>query len=402
MSNFWSLVKFEYKKIIVKKSFIGAVIIMLFVAIVGMISPYFSTGTSRNGHSLSGAKNQKLNKEAQQSVAGYVDDEMIAAVIAKNVEARDNIDEDGDYEWDIYNSNIRPYNTLRDNLIRVLSPVNNSNFENFNSLDNASGIDFYSLRTKLLEDTLKAANCPQKEIDKSLELNATVQTPFYQDYAGGYSTFLIRIKTCTIFFIVCIAMCIAPVFSGEYVQKTDALILTTKYGKSKMIIAKIVAAISFSLIFLLAALLIAAICTLGLYSWTGANVSFQYYDFLSVADITMLQAVIIYCLAVLCVAVVISAITLLCSSRLSPFATIVTVILILFSGMFLNIPMENLRMLNYLFQAKVVLGLVFDQRLADLFGVYMLPYHFIPIICFVGTIIFIPFAYRNFKNHQVK
>lgn len=402
MNNFWSLVKFEYKKIFVKKSFIVAVVIMLFIATFGMVGPYFISKAYENGQLISSSEYQKIERESQQSVAGYVDDEMIADIIAKNVEARDKIDEKGVYKWDIYNSNIRPYNALRENLISILSPASHRDFENFNSLDNAYGIDFYGLRTKLLEDKLTLSKYSQKEIDKTLELNANVKTPFYQDYAAGYRNFLRVIKTCSIFFVVCIVMCIAPIFSGEYTQKTDAIVLTTKYGKSKMIFVKIFTAMSFSLIFMFTALFISAICTFSIYSLTGANVSFQFFDFLNVANITMLQAVIIYCLIVLCVTVLISAIIMILSSKLSPFATVITMLLIMFSGIFFNVPIENLRMLNYLFPTKILLGLVFDQRLADFFGVYMLPYHLIPIICLIDATILIPFAYHNFKYHQVR
>ena len=52
-----------------------------------------------------------------------------------------------------------------------------------------------------------------------------------------------------------ISICIAPIFAGEYQNRTDALLLATKHGKNKLISAKIMA--SFIIIFLTAFLLTA-------------------------------------------------------------------------------------------------------------------------------------------------
>lgn len=47
------------------------------------------------------------------------------------------------------------------------------------------------------------------------------------------------------FAVLAVCIVIAPVFSGEYQAGTDAVILSGKYGKTRLITAKILAALLF-------------------------------------------------------------------------------------------------------------------------------------------------------------
>ena len=47
------------------------------------------------------------------------------------------------------------------------------------------------------------------------------------------------------FALLAICIVIAPVFSGEYQAGTDAVILSAKYGKTKLVTAKIAASLLF-------------------------------------------------------------------------------------------------------------------------------------------------------------
>ena len=71
-----------------------------------------------------------------------------------------------------------------------------------------------------------------------------VGEPLAYGYAGGWSDVL----ACLGFFaFAMVAVCIAltPVFSGEYQDRTDAVLLSSRYGRSKLVAAKIVAALAF-------------------------------------------------------------------------------------------------------------------------------------------------------------
>lgn len=403
MNNFWTLVGFEYKKIINRKSFIIATLITIFMLTFCMIANIFMSSRYENGNFVTAHDYEKTERELQHNVAGYINSQMITDVISKNVEVRDKADENGVYEDSIYNSNIRSYNSLRSHLARILSPIQAFDFENFNRLNSAEGIDFYELRTKLLEDKLTLANLAPKEIEQILKLNANLNNPFYMDYHSGYSNFLTMMSILSVFILLALCICIAPVFADEFQKKTDAIILSSKYGKSKLITAKIFTSITFSLSFTVAALAIALITTFSIYGIAGGDVSFQVWELLSVYPLTMAKALLIYCLIIICVSLLISAVCLVLSANFSTLTTITTLMMLLIGGMFFSIPLESLRTLNYLLPAKMIDStFIFSERLVSVFGMYLKPYLLIPILCFLIIVILLPLSYKCFKNHQVE
>lgn len=392
MHNFWTLVAFEYKKIIKRKSFIIAVIIMIFASTFCMVGDILMHGYAY----------EKTERELQHSVAGYIDNAMITDVILKNVEVRDKIDENGNYEVEVYDNNIRPYHTLRSYIARINSPVEFFDFENFNRLDNAEGIDFYELRTKSLHDKLTLANIDEKEINHTLELNSKLENPFYIDYYSGYEKFLFMMSTSSVFILLALSMCIAPIFADEFQMKTDAVILSSKYGKNKLITAKMFTTISFSLFFIIAALVIALATIFLVYGTYGGNVSYQVSKLYSVYPLTMAQAVLIYCIIILATSLLISALCLLLSAKYSAFTTITTLMLVLIGSMFFNIPLESLRTFNFILPAKMMNeSYIFSERLVSFCGMYLKPYHFIFAFCFFLIVILLPLSYKSFKNHQI-
>lgn len=396
MNSFFTLVGFEYKKILKRKSFVIAIFIMVLMSTFCMVGDIIM-----NGYSY-----EKTQRELEHGAAGYIDSKMISNVISKNVAIRDKIDESGVYsgneEDDFYSSNVRPYHSIRSYLARVLSPIQYFDFENFNRLDSAEGINFYELRTKSLEDKLTLEGVNAKETEQTLQHNSKLETPFYMDYYSGYSEFLITMSTSSVFVILALCICIAPIFSDEFQMKTDAVILSAKYGKSKLITAKIFTSTTFSLLFTIAALALALITTFSVYSFTGADVSFQVWKLYAVYPLSMAKALLIYCCVILCVSLLISAVSLLLSANFSSFATITTLMMLLIGGMFFAIPFESLRTFNFLLPAKMLdYTFVFSDRLAFVFGMYLKPYLFIPILCFFMTVIFLPLSYKSFKNHQV-
>lgn len=87
------------------------------------------------------------------------------------------------------------------------------------------------------------------QVDQLLNMYEQVQVPFYFDYYDGWermsSSFSIFLALVVSAIIV---ISLSPVFSDEYSQKTDAIILTTKYGKNKVIVAKLISSFIFTLV----------------------------------------------------------------------------------------------------------------------------------------------------------
>lgn len=393
MNNFCSLVSFEYKKILKRRSFILAVAILLFVCTFCVVGPLV---TGDNGF-------ERKEKELISSVAGYFDDEMIADVIEKNIEANAVVDKQGNYPLNIYEKNVGPYNYIRSRLAIALSQSDEVTFKELDALKPTDKVDYYGLRTQKIIERANAKGYSDKELEKTLSLNSKISTPFYYDYANGYDMFLFMMSTSSIFVLFAAAICIAPIFSEEYSRKTDAIILSTKSGKSSLIKAKLFTIFTFTFLFVVIGLLIAVATAMIGYTATGSNVSFQIYNSFSVYPIKMLQSVIIYCVVTTFVAILFSGIVSMLSSMLSAFSTTVVSLLVLFGGMFIDLNIEGLRMMNYFIPSKMVdKKVVFSDRLVDFCGIFVKPYVFIPIVCGVFAIIFAVISHNRFKNHQVR
>lgn len=402
MSSLMTMIYYEYKKIITKKIFIAALLLMVFVSTFCMIghlindsradenSPmvYYSTSTT------------KENAEIIKTVTGYLTDEKVNDLIVKNAKARSMMSDEGSYPVEVFRENVEPYSPLLASLVRILSPVSNIDSDNLNSLKNGAGVDFYRLRDKSLEDYMAYEKYDPKEISDIMGRNNRLSTPFYYDYFEGYRNFFTMMSASAVFIIIGAAICIAPVFSGEYGRKTDALILSSKNGKGKLITAKIITASSFSLLFTLMGFILAIATNFGVYSFTGGETSWQILKLYSVYPLNMLQAFLIYCGVSLLAALAVSGLVSLLSAYTSSFVTITISSAVIFFTMLFNIP--GIKELNYLLPSKMVnWSFVFSDRPVNLLGFFIEPYVFIPIVAIALTAVSFPLCRRGFRRHQV-
>lgn len=94
----------------------------------------------------------------------------------------------------------------------------------------------------VLDSPSRALSREQKEYWGSMADKA--DTPLQYGYYGGWE---IIINSFELLMLALLAVCIvvAPVFSGEYQSGTDVVILSAKYGKTKLTTAKIAASFLF-------------------------------------------------------------------------------------------------------------------------------------------------------------
>ena len=75
--------------------------------------------------------------------------------------------------------------------------------------------------------------------------------------------------------ILAMAICLAGVFADEHSRKTDQLILSSKYGRNPLYLAKILAGISFAVLFVLLICVASALEIYFLYGLEGFGAAFQ-------------------------------------------------------------------------------------------------------------------------------
>lgn len=252
-----TLVKFELKKLLSKKMNIIVIIVCLFLIILlfSMTGKDFTT-TDKNGNSYKGTQAIDIRKEQIKEISGNLTNKRIVEEIQKLQELRN--DENNlvtnsygelDFSPKIYNEYLNNRLNLLTNINRVYADYNASYITELFNINLDEQKDFYETRQQRIEEKLNqnynGKTYSNQEKQYWLEKSKNIETPFEYDFYYGYSN-LYSTYEMLIIGIIAICICLAPVFDGEYQSGTDKILLTTKYGKSKGITAKIIASYIFA------------------------------------------------------------------------------------------------------------------------------------------------------------
>lgn len=399
MSNFHDIVYYEFKKILKRKSTyislgvtLFTIVISCFGLIIGSIyidgvpteSKYEAMVTDRvHGRALSGTP---INND----------------LIRRMKEAYSKVQFEQNYysteEFEMY---ARPYREIR----HIISSIYTYNIDVLKNLGEDEMISFYELRDIKVASKINSSSLNNRSKEKLIRINDKINTPFIYEYSEGYKRFLTLIYSTGIFTCFAVAICLAPMFSGEYCSGADQLILSSKYGKNKVIFAKLFTGIVFtSIICFINAFITFIICMI-IYGFDGAMAPIQLYSTSSVYPFSMLQASIIITLCVLVANIMTSAITLLLSSLFkAPFGVIIIVNVLTFLPLMVIISDTNAIVYNiyHLLPANMMdVWNVFSPILYEVAGFSIEPYILLPLFGLIMTAVLLPFAYRAFKQHQI-
>ena len=206
------------------------------------------------------------------------------------------------------------------------------------------------------------------------------------------------------FAILAICIVLAPVFSGEYQAGTDAVILSGKYGKTKLITAKIAASFLFGTIAFVLHMIVACGLLLIVFGIDGWNLSLQIANTSIPYPFTFLQAALINVGVVFLVQLAMIGFTLFLSAKMkSPYLVLIVLVPILFIPMFLTpngtTGVYNLTLLLLPYRATTPeLGKYISYQ----FGGFVLDVFSMRAIVYAAfTVIMLPLARLGFKKHQV-
>lgn len=213
-------------------------------------------------------------------------------------------------------------------------------FEIPGRIDTENDPDFYDRRMEKINTLLNAeytfGNYTEAEKIYWLRKARQIPTPFSWGSIEIWDTICRSIAMSFYLFLV-ISLCIAPVFSGEYQNRTDALLLTTRHGKTKVITAKILASFAFTFLYTAFCNLISMgimIASLGINGW---NLPVQLWDTIIPYQMTAAEACAVNLLIMFLVAFLLTACSLLLSAiNRSPMIVLAIDILLFFGTIFLS------------------------------------------------------------------
>lgn len=410
---------FEFIKAYKRKSFLFAVVLMLLAMIlIPCITIQENYWVLADGTSVSGIPAIRAQRNAQKETAGTLTSEKIQAAISSYQAAYGNPENfvsdgaGGTYLGSpAYGKYIQPYENIN-NLLRsaFAAKGETSNFYVMDKLTSSDADDFYDRRMDKVEEYLNTdySYGNYSEADKAYYIakNEALDTPFRIGYCEGWEK-LLSVSTISMMVIV-LAICIslAPAFSSEYQTGADAILLSTKYGKNKLILAKIVSSFILTSGLYWGGMLILTAVTFIIYGADGGHCSLQTLNLLSPSNVTLLESFLYVLLAGYAMCLLMQGLTLLLSAMLSsPFPVIIITLVFYFVPSFISYSRSS-RLFNNLLNLFPVKMAAAYTSLAkyELYHILFLKVPYSVMMILVATavaVVTLPFAYKRFRAHQV-
>ena len=163
-----------------------------------------------------------------------------------------------------------------------------------------------------------------------------VEIPLQYGYYGGWEVIISSFEL-LLFAVLAICIATAPVFAGEYQAGTDAVILSAKYGKTKLITAKIAAAFLFGTAAFILHVLVACGLPLAAFGIDGWDLPLQIANTVIPYPFTFLQAVLINIGIIYLILLAMIGLTLFLSAKMkTPYFVLTVLVPLLFLPIFLT------------------------------------------------------------------
>lgn len=411
------IIKFELLKIWRRSITKFLVFASLFITIL-IFGVFFALGTSAydaNGERHQALEAIKIQKENMERNSGILTDDRIQNIIkvyADSVKGMD-VGNQEKFYYELQNSSlywkdIHPNYPIYTWLAFVYSKPNTS-VTDLNILLKAreNSISIYNARQQKLQGILIGTNMADIQSDEEqaywMKENKKIKEPYrYGDYCGwqnilqgGFSWYFTLLVICII---------IAPVFSIEYKTKFDNILLTTQFGRSKVVWAKIFAALLSGTTVYLVNSFVALGLTFLFWGTNGWNLPIQIYSALIPYPITFLEAVLLVLGINYLILVAMIAMVLFLSSKMKSAFQVLVIsgALLILPGLLEKSTVSSLynHILSLLPGQATAFANILQQYTAYNFrgGVISLP----TMICFVYFILFICSIWGICKVYRIK
>lgn len=414
------LIRFEFLKVYKKKSFLCAVVLMMIVLVVfPCLTISENNWIDEDGTEITGIAAIRAKRASLENASGSLNTEKIQSVIANYQYAYSDpanfVRDDGTMASWLNNAAfakyIQPDNDIKFLIDMAFTPKGESyDYYAMGSLKLSEAENFYTRRLEKVEEYLNMdysyGNYSESDKEYFMHKNENIKTPFYYGYNSGWNKLLgiSNVSLMVIALVVCITL--APMFSSEYQTGADAILLSTRYGRNKLIAAKLAASFILTSAVYGLGILVMTTVTLLIYGSGGWNCSLQVLNFLAPTEANLLQTYLYVLLAGYCMCLFMQGITLLLSAKMdSPFPVIICALVFYFVPSFLPYSRSS-RMYNNilnLLPAKMAAAYAALTK----YEVFHIPGLNIPypvmliLTALIAATITLPFAYKGFHKHQV-
>lgn len=406
-----TLIKYEFLKILRKKSTLIVMAASLLITAFFFGLPVLQFQTYNQDGVLQGLAGIQYEKEQYTEISVPLTNEYVTKTIREVQELfedPENVGYDGNEQFlieDAYWNGIAPRESLLDLIAgNYADPNVSAGYSALTDLDVSDGTDFYQARQDKIEKILNDSSKELSEAEKDYwrNLNSKVEEPFQYGYYEGWEVIISAFEL-LMFAVLAVCIVIAPVFSGEYQAGTDAVLLSGKYGKTKLTTAKILAALFFGVLAFTLHVLLAFGLPLAAFGTDGWNLPLQINGTTVPYPLTFLEGTLINLGVIYLVLLAMIGVTLFLSARMkSPYLVLTVVVPVLFVPMFLS-PNGTSGIYNLLVFLTPYKSLVpnFGSYLSYQLGPVVLDAFAVRTVLYaVLALILLPLAGRGFRRHQ--
>lgn len=408
-----NMVRYEIKKVFSKTG--GKVALGLLLALI-VITSYFATDVyfvNEDGEQTWGFAAIANLRAAHEPWSGVLDEERIGQVIAENYR----IAQTPQYRSeDVKQSNIA-YG-WRQGFARIRGLINwayTSDFETNNyylsdSLSDPSlAKDFYANRVKVFRAWLERDEVIYRYSDAEREYllrqYESIKTPFYMEYMEGWLKALKYSQTVIMISMMIVGYLVTGIFAGEFQWKSDSILFSSTYGRSRAVTAKLKAGfLIVTAVYGLSMAVYTAI-VLGYLGASGANCPVQVEHWKEFYNITIGQQYLITVIGGYIGSLFMALLVMWISSKgRSAVVAIMTPVVLIFLPSFVgNIPSVNVSKILSLLPDRL-LQMNVSMKTFDLFDIGGKVIPAVPIILVlysVLAIMLVPATYMEYRSKEI-
>lgn len=308
------LLRFELKKIINRKVNLIAMVLGLLLIVFSNIALICGEFLYlEEGEELEGVAAIRKQMEIENALSTELSEEFLTEFLQDYQQKIQNNPSGYDYSLIASKSNLFSL------ICKAYADWNNNSWgwEDLGQINTENGINFYEKRDEKIETLLNAdysyGNYTDIEKEYWMQKAEAVNTPFIWGGKGVWDLIWRSIGLLS-FQMFVISICIAPVFAGEYQNRTDVLILSTKHGRTKLICAKLTASFLFVLFYIALCSIISIGINISILGIDGWNLPIQLWEPSIPYNLTAFEACGINLMIIFLLAFSITAISLLLSA----------------------------------------------------------------------------------------
>lgn len=279
---------------------------------------YYDLDDSGEERTVTGLEAIKKRREQLAPLEGTFTPEMIKSAFETYHALFTEYGNIDDIPLDLYYEQIYPIERLLYQVREVYVDENTGIPLELHEIPPEDAARYYEQRIARLEEYLAYSyDDAPAAVKNALNINERVQTPFAFHYGIGYSS-ADEYLTFAIFLAVLICIFIAaPIFSSDYVSGADDIFRCTRYGRTRLGIVKVLAALMVCTGLFVACIGVYLIISCTAYGWGSLAATLQLFkSSISIAPITMGGLLIILAVSGLLSGLAVISFTLFLSSKI--------------------------------------------------------------------------------------